>query len=428
LGAILLFLAVPWLQQEFNLIKVKPLDGFYGKATWAPFDINDWLDGKFQAGTEKYFNENFGLRNTCVRVNNQVSFNLFQLTGAANVVVGKNNYLYGDGYLTGYYGKDFIGEKKIDENIRKLKVVREALKKKNIDLIVVFVPGKARFFPEFLPEEPKQNTTITNYEYYSKVLTGSGVPFLNLIPYFQRLKSTTPYPLFPKTGIHWTRYGADLALDTMIHFIENVKHYPLPHLNFSNYQVQDSCQGSDDDIEKGMNLLYPIPKYKMTVADVQVDTAHAIRPRMLTLGDSYFWNIYGSGLAIQVFTEPKFWYYYTDLYLPCQCPPKKKEEVDLQQEIEKQDVIILFANDSKTVDFGGGFIDDAYDLYANNGAGVKERMKAKEDYIKRKIAEIRANPEWMEGLKKQASDRNVTLESFILVTANAQYEIERAKK
>ncbi len=151
-GFILLFLAFSMLEQQFSLFDIAELKGEFTKAPNPALTLQSWLDGSFQTQKENYLNENFGFRNTLVRLNNQIAFSFYHRARSKGVIVGKENYLYGDTYVNAYYGNDFLGKSKIQETVRKLQFLRDTLKKKNIDLMVVIVPGKASFFPEFLPE------------------------------------------------------------------------------------------------------------------------------------------------------------------------------------------------------------------------------------------------------------------------------------
>jgi hypothetical protein len=423
-------MTLPWLQQEFNLVKVKDLGGEYAKTVSIPFNIDDWLDGLFQSNQEKYLNENFGFRNSCVRLNNQLAFSLFNYAHAVSTVVGKDNYLYGDTYIKAYFGADFLGWPKIKDNIRKLKFVKDVLKKKGINLMVVFVPGKASFFPEFLPDEPNYQKKTTNYEAYRELLPESGIPYLDLCSYFIGQKNKSPYPLFPKTGIHWSVFAAEVAADTIGRFIGKLRNTELPRIHIKQVLVDDTIRGTDADIEMGMNLMFKIPKFKMGYPVVDIDFTNKIRPRVLTIADSYFWGIYGSGRANQIFNKPHFWYYYTDLFVPEQVNSIPRDSVNLQKEIEQQEVIMILANDSRALDLGSGFIDDAYDLYANGGRNlpyVIRAQKKKDAVVKRKMEEIRGNKEWFEAIKKQAFEKNEPLDSALKSNAGYIYDLENNK-
>ncbi|MFI5148226.1 MAG: hypothetical protein ACHQRM_00720 [Bacteroidia bacterium] len=427
-GIILLFLFIPLLQQEFSLVKTKDLSGVYSKTLPEPFTINNWLDGAYQTRQEKYLNENFGFRSTCVRINNQLAFSLYNEARAISVIIGKGNYLYGDGYVNSWYGTDFIGDSLIEENICKLKVIQDTLQKKNITLLLMFVPGKGMFFPEFLPALPVQTKKITNYECYRDRLKGSGIPLLDMCSYLCTLKAKSPYPLFPKTGIHWSLYGAEVSADSMGRFISALRHKDLPRISITDVEWDIKPRGSDDDVETGMNLLFPISKFRMAYPLIKVDTLNTVKPKALIIADSYLWNIYGTGRAGQLFTSPHFWYYYKDLYVPGVNGTLKNEFIDLKTEIEQQDVIILFANDARLLDLGEGFIDDAYDLYVHAGTGMKARKEARLKDIQARIEDMKRNTEYLNNIRRQAESRKIPIDSLLKEEATDSYDRDHQKR
>jgi hypothetical protein len=75
-------------------------------------------------------------------------------------------------------------------------------------VLVILAPGKASYFPEFIPDEMATITKLnTNYEGYKAELKESTVPFIDAHQWFRNMKDTSRYPLFPKCGIHWSKYG-----------------------------------------------------------------------------------------------------------------------------------------------------------------------------------------------------------------------------
>ena len=72
-------------------------------------------------------------------------------------------------YIKSFYGVGFLGDKKIEKKVNKLKSVQDTLKKLNIDLIVVIAPGKGLFYPEYIPEDYLTgDSTKTSYKSYIK--------------------------------------------------------------------------------------------------------------------------------------------------------------------------------------------------------------------------------------------------------------------
>ena len=112
-------------QQHYNYFHIKPLNGSFAKKESPVFSWDTWFSGTYQHDKEADKNENFGFRNFFVRLNHQIDFSIFGQARASGVIVGKENYLYEQGYIDAYYGKDFIGYNKVTEYLKKIKQIQK---------------------------------------------------------------------------------------------------------------------------------------------------------------------------------------------------------------------------------------------------------------------------------------------------------------
>ena len=298
---ILFFLLLPLLQQNLSLFAFDPLYGYYNlrdKPQLKWFTWERWFSDKFQDTLSKSLQDHVVFRELLIRLNNQYKLNLFDETDMKNIVVGKENYLFEEGYILEYLGRNFTGKTYIDEKLRRTKWVQDYLKReKNIDLIIVFEPGRASFFPEFIPERYQpQHKTLSNYQYYAQRCKGLDIHNLDLNAYFLSMKTTSPFPLYPKYGVHWSTYGMTLAMDTLIHYIENTRNIDMPEVICNNIISSTEYSDIDWDIEKSMNLLYKLPQSE-AMAHLEItfnNDAHKTKPDILTIGDSYCWSIFNA--------------------------------------------------------------------------------------------------------------------------------------
>lgn len=112
---LLLVLAAPGLNSMFNIVQSAGLQGAIVPEKDTTFSIEAWWTGGYQHQKEKYLNDNIGLRPDLVRLNNQLDYFLFKKLHAQQVVLGKNQELFEDGYIKAYYGQDYIGTARIKE-------------------------------------------------------------------------------------------------------------------------------------------------------------------------------------------------------------------------------------------------------------------------------------------------------------------------
>ena len=317
-----------------------------------------WLNLSYQQQYEKWFNENFSFRAYYVRIYNQFYYSLFHIPKARDVLFGKDNYLFEKNYIDEYLGRNFKGDDKIDRQIKLAKILSDTLTKRKIALMIIFAPGKATFYPEYLPEEysniPKKKS---NYQSYIEKCNKYHLNYLDFNSYFLSLKNKTKYPLYSNCGIHWTNYGVTLAIDSMIRYIEKLKNIHLPQMKINGIEVSSKPRFTDYDLADGLNLIFKIPHPDYAYPKVEfVSDKNSVKPKVLVIADSYYWNIFGPGYSSNLFTSGGFWYYNEIAYfninqsIPVSSFDKKKE-------IEKQDLIILMSTDANLHKFSWGFIE-----------------------------------------------------------------------
>ena len=371
--SIIFLLFLPMIQQKIKLFDLKPLKGSFKKIKRPCFSSYNWFEGKYQAQQQNYLNQSVGFRDFFVRVFNQIHFSLYNEARANEVVIGKDKYLYELNYIKAHLGRDFIGEDKISEKTKKIKIISDTLRRKGIDLIILLAPGKASFYPEFIPERYNpQNRTTTNYEVFKRNLSESKVHLLDFHEWFREMKKKSQHPLFPKTGIHWSKYGEVLAADSIINYINTIqKKKYVPKLLISEIQISSEMRDTDDDIEDGMNLLFEIQDLQMGYPQFKIEKKSNLnQAKVLTVSDSYYWGMFNWGCSRDIFNEGKFWYYNKEIYPDSFTKSINVDDINIMEEVEKNDVIILLSTDANLYKFGFGFIDQLYDGYFNSSQNL----------------------------------------------------------
>lgn len=420
---LLLILIFPVIQSALNLVKIKPLNGDVTIASSDSFSVKGWFSGEFQEKQEKYINDNFGLRNFFVRLNNQIAFNLFKKAKANGVIVGKNNYLYEEDYIKAYYGLDYIGIDSIQKQLLKLKFIQDTLTKLNKTFVLIIASGKGSFYPEFFPEKYKKyKKGISNYDSYIKISKQYGINLIDFNKYFIKNKTKSKYPLMPKYGIHWSYYGSVLVTDSIIKYIKSKRNINMPKLSWNELNI-DYPKNDDYDIARGMNLLFELKDEKLAYPEtVYFSDSNEVKPSVLAVADSYYWLMYTVGIHNALSTN-HFWFYNRNIYPESNTSPLTTDMVDVKAEMLKHDVIIIMATERNLNRLGWGFIEETFDAYKGYSNNNQKKRKAKlEEYV---IA-INNNPEWLRLVKKKALDQNIPLEEMII--QDAQYAIEHEQK
>lgn len=395
---------------------IMPLKGYVVYAEYPEFSWEEWFEGSWQTDYDKYLEDHIGLRNLFVRTYNQIDYSLFRKTHAAGVIVGKEDYLYELNYILAYTGKDYLGDKTIKDKCSRLKVVQEELRKLNTELLIVLAPGKASFFPEFIPEEHLADPiTISNNEAYLDYFREYGINHIDFNSYFLSMKDTSSYELFPKCGIHWSEYGSWLALDSIVKYIEDVKAYDMVDIGYEGIEVSGNPRSTDYDIGDGLNLICRIPgndmpyPFGLTCLD-----DGKVKPNLMVIADSYYWSIYNKHYNNCLWDKQDFRFYNQESFTPGE---EKSHPAELSlEEMGKFDVIMLLYTEANMPKFANNFIDQAHISFMYDKR------------LQEIIREIKGSSGWMQDIEVKARERGVSTERMINLDARWILDNELAKE
>lgn len=382
------------------------------------FSAADWFSGTYQSETEDYNNDHWAFKEKMVRLNNQFYYETFNQIRVNNFVIGKEDYLYSESYIFSAFGDDLLPEGKVTSLLQKAKVVQDTLKKKGIDLLLVYAPGKGSYCREFIEDKYVHPVKNTNHNLFAQNSKKLGLNYLDLYDEFEKLKPTTPYPLFPKFGHHWSYYGECIAVQKVIACIEKLHGCDLPDLMLNNIQVLDSAKSRDADVLKSMNLnREPQQNMKLAYPEAQFEyDSLKVPTRVLTIGDSYWYGPVYMGIGQTCFANGQFWYYYNKV-VPSPRQGEKVEvwQLDLKKELESNQVIMLVYSDGNLPAFGNNFIHDAYELYTS--PATYYARKAQSDLVQQYAKQVRENPVLLKRSTQKSKDLQIPLDSAIRLDA-----------
>lgn len=415
IGFVFTILLLPMFQYLINTFNVKPLQGTVSRVDNVQFNDTAWHNETYQKGKEKFLNQEFGFRNTLVRLNNEIYFRVFKLAKAKGVIVGKDNYLFEEGYIKDYYGMNFIGSDKINNVVNRLTKIDSVFKSMNKTLLVVFAPGKASYYPEYIPDNFIRVGEETNYKGYRKAIANSGINFIDFNEYFIAQKNKTKYVMYPKTGIHWSDYAAILSLDSINKKLAKIRNYNPVEIYWTEFvDKKDSVSVIDADIENGMNLLFRISKPIMKYPVLKFEEDGKSKPTVLNIGDSFYVNVFEKGIAAKVFNNAGFGFYFREIRSPfVQGGVQDIANVNLKEFIEKHDAVILMCTESTIYNFPFEFDAKLFNIYCTDLSDpVVYKQKLEE--IKNNI---RNSADWLKAVSDKAKASNIDVEQMINIDA-----------
>ena len=418
---VILLLFIPIL--SFKNKAEKLLNGEIAKSIKPKFIVGTWFNGDYQKQYEEYVKDNWPFKEKLTRFNNQLDYSLFNKIHVDGFISGKEQYVFSKAYIQAAMGQDYSGDSIIAEKVRKIKTIQDTLKKKNIDLVIVYAPGKGSFYPEYIPDQYKVSNGKTNIADFLQQSKLKGINYLDLHTYFMNIKNTSKYPLFPQYGHHWSYYGECVAADTIIKYIEALRKTDLPDFYWNDVEVSDTCRSRDDDVVKSMNLIYKPSTFKMAYPKISFEeNLQKNQTKVLSIADSYYWGIVYMGILQKAFGNGGFWYYNNKVYPRVSQKNMEVWELDLKQSIEQYNVILLFAADGNLPTLGWGFIEDAYLLYTNPPKYYQ--YKKEKDRMSMYKKQIHEDSGILNQVKKIAEEKRISLDSAINTEARRMMALE----
>ena len=423
---LMVFLFVPIIQEWTGIFPVKPMKGVFVPTPKPEFSFETYKTNAYQTQIDKYTSENFGLRETVIKLYNQYLWDFFHKTHVSKeqIVYGKDGWLYQPGAISDYYQKQFRYyaadsaqmASMLSKEAHRLLLLQQVLESYGTHLFVCLVPAKDLIYPEFLPDdkdtiyegEPKISARFFNEEEFTRL----GVNHLNSEQWFLRIKDTANFALFPKTGMHWSRYAALQAADTLVRYMENLGDINMKNLVIGPKEL-DNARNPDDDLESLLNLLRPISKPKYYYAEGTTDgDPTASQPKMIVIGDSFWWVIAAQIPLKEVFSRVPYWYYNSTVYYDNRY--HSVDELNLAEELVSSDFVVLFYCATQQYRMNDGFTQKALKaLCVKDSVAVMDSTDFVEREIQRNIGKILATPSSMENIREKAALNHKTVEKAV---------------
>jgi hypothetical protein len=359
-------LSLPFVQHCTDIVLSKKLGGDYDLASDVKFSKQGWWDGSYQEQKDKYVKDNVGFRPDFVRACRQIDFTFFRKTGGK--VVGKDSYLFIDEYINAFRGKDFMGYDSIKKVVLKMRYVQDKFEEENKTFLLTVAGSKPEYFPEVLPDWPgNKKIGPTNREVFRKYCTEFNVNFIDFNDYLWEVKKVNKGPLYTRQGLHWSRYGATFAVDSVIRYIERERKIDLPNPDFSKLEYTTTCRDDvDNDLGVTLNLAIPIKENFVYAVTTVPRTATTTSISTIYVGDSFFWIMQSDSMA-HVNHKYEFWHYFNDIFIEKEdrinhCISHISEGYDWRKKLDSTDcVMILYTPlNLKRV---GVFVDSVYKYY-----------------------------------------------------------------
>ena len=358
---VLLLLNAPWLSDVLGFKEPHPLHGESTIIEAPEFSFANLWRGKFQTSVDDFSRTNFLLRGMAIRTRNEIDYSLFCERHAKSIIAGSEGYLFEENYVLAALGLDAISEDIVSERVSQLSELSMATE---VPFLVILAPGKGSYFREFLPKEYLEimgQSENRMYEMWLDQLVLKGLRLLDLNSFFRLYTE-----VFPKNGIHWSEWAQvdaiNMISDTLLDILPDSLR-PARLMIDSSYR-STIMEGTDDDIEQGLNLWRNIPDLEATYYNTHWEDVPAFkRPRILVIADSYAWGLVNKGLLREGYRDSEFWFYNQGVHGPNivqkgaspQTVHGFSTKAEFEQVISGFDAVVLLSTDANLPRFPFNF-------------------------------------------------------------------------
>lgn len=293
-----IIISIPIVAQALGVRTDIQLNGVGGAGAKPDYATAGYLQGDFQKDYDNWFSKAYGFYGDAIRLNNQIKYNFFNVANGT-VIVGKNGQLFEQKYVDEYLGlnKEWNAtQEEIDKRTAELKTIQDYLSSKGKSFSVMITPSKADFLRDAIPERYFKAASVYGQEEraYYKLLTALKKQDILYTDSVELLKSQkNEYPLFPKTGIHWSQYGAIEIVGELFNNINTAYSVKLPTISAKAYNKTDTAlDGEDVDLYNLLNLINGLgrPNETYYYADLQIDNHGEAKKSFFMQGGSFMWK------------------------------------------------------------------------------------------------------------------------------------------
>ena len=344
----LVLITVPGIQGVTKILNVRSLFGVIPPKQKVDLSLMSWMDGLYQPYMIEMAKDNIGFRPYLVRLSNQINYSVFDHLTSIYVVRGKQDYLYELAYVENAMGKHLMHADTLKTIARRLSLINEYLKSRSKQMIVIIAPNKARFYPEYLPDESVSFPEVSNYSNVKTYFEGESLPVLDCIEIFEKEKANAKYPLIGKCGSHWSMYGSSVIADTLMSRLQSQSDQLIKTFRIGEIETSDVTRATDGDLNGLANLMFDIPSGTLAYPKLEPKEGGK-KLRVLAVGDSYYLSFMHNGLVETCFTPNSLMlYYFSTVYEGCEVSDKKLSDIDFNALLEDVDVVLLCSAEPNT--------------------------------------------------------------------------------
>lgn len=351
---ILIFIGIilfPYANSVAHIIKDETLAGVTEEIKKPEYTLKTYLKGEYQQNYDNYYSQNFPYRGVIIKRYNQIRYDLFK-KGA--VVIGKENYLFEEGYINEYLGIDEqVTNEYINETIENLKVINQKCKEKGKEVYILITPSKADICKEYIPNKYYKMQNKENqrcYDILTKEFQKADIKYFDAYKYLKEIKMEEPK--FYKAGTHWSYVSAANTLSEFVKYINSTSKLALRKFKVTGSESSSKPYYAEDgDIYGLLNIYKGNIQEKYYKPILEYKDQNKPSQKVFMQGGSFSWTIL-EYMKKEEFKNIDFMFYRSMIRSYDQDGSAKEQKLEnnelssekLEELIQDKDIIILEVN------------------------------------------------------------------------------------
>jgi len=342
-----------------------PLVGVSNEYEHPEISFSGLLDGTYQEEYEVFYSHSFSGYRLATRLLNEIKFRLFGKVD--NIVRCKDGSVIFENYIEEYLGiskTHYCTPEYLDKLASQIKRLSDLAKSNGKQLMILITPNKAEFIQEEIPDKyfwmvPEYPENQRGSRQLAARLKDEGVMYVDGATLLSSQEWS--FPVFPETGIHWTREAGIQVLEAMTDCIEKDSGKTLKRISVSGRELQDTprrgSMNNDDDLWQLMNIISKKRTEYSYPVETEIVPENCIQPEIFVQGGSFSWTIIELLYDHDIAKDLNFLYYDVALYGYDNTRNAISGFWDeaIKTSVQKSDLIILEVNEEAVYNMGSGF-------------------------------------------------------------------------
>lgn len=274
-------------------LRIRSAEPLWGLSTQKaePLPTQAFVSGAAQKAISAGFAQKQPVFPISVRLRNQFLYSAFDISGAPSIVVGREHQLYEKIYIREFCARGAAPDPaRLDAWASKLAAIQKGVEANGRRFAFLISPSKAARLSQYLPGDipcpAMAKGTTEKLAPYRAALDAHGVAYVDAASMMSTSARAYAIDLFPRGGTHWNLLGAALAARELTRRLDSDGRAPVPAYDFG-WAPATVAEGTDADLLKLLNLLWPDNRYPTAALDGHSARACAPAPRIFAVGGSF---------------------------------------------------------------------------------------------------------------------------------------------